>query len=88
MDTPVYHNIMSMENEYPKLKSPRFIGKKLLPPFEPPLQTWHVSYKMWHYVISLELYEIGCWFFLVNNYDGARSIIVKKYNDHFICMGV
>ena len=36
MDTPLYHSIMSMKNKYPKLKSPGFIGKKLLPPLNPP----------------------------------------------------
>ena len=35
METSVYHIIMSMKNQYPKLKSPEFIGKKLLPPLSP-----------------------------------------------------
>ena len=38
MDTPVYQSIMSMKNEYPKLKSPGFIEKKLLrPPLSAPV---------------------------------------------------
>ena len=77
---------MSMKNEHPKLKSPGFIGKTATP-IEFPSQTWHVTHKMWHCVISLKLEGIQCWFFSVNNYDGIRSIILKNYNDHLIRMG-
>ena len=32
MDTPIHDSIMHVKNDYPKLKSPGFIGRKLLPP--------------------------------------------------------
>ena len=35
METAVYHIIMSKKNEYPKLKSPGFIGENCYPPLSP-----------------------------------------------------
>ena len=77
MDTTVYHSSMSMENEYPKLKSPGFIGKKLLPPLLAPRHKCYISGTKRNKMLI----------FSVNNNDGARSITLKNYDDHLICMG-
>ena len=88
MQTPVYHSIMSMKIEYPKLKSPGFIGKKTNTPLWVPVtnMTGLSQNETLCYISGTRMYRILI--FSVNNYEGARSITLKKYNDNSIRMGM
>ena len=87
MDPPVYHSIMSMENEYPTLKSPEFIEEKLLPPFCAPVKNVTCLSQNVTLCYISGTKRLRMLIFSVNNYDGTRSITLKNDDNHSIRMG-